>query len=275
MQQNCTSFASPPSGWPVFPDISVEPLSVRYTRTGGHSFKLPDSGQSLRGLRLEQRQRGGGARGASRPPLARDSGGDFGHARERSFSLREGVWRVERQAVTAPRSPSRKRCAPTDTHAHKSQRRTTPSTRAHTRACSSRACPHSAPPLPFSHPSPPSPPPAPPPGVSAQTRFFYVRPCKQASDMGDVARTGAAKRWPERRLCSWLQPFITAVMGGRFRVLAYGHRRRTALVLDGGQESLRILGRRIWVWSARHARAPQVCLLFRTSAVVRCTTRLS
>ena len=29
---------------------------------------------------------------------------------------------------------------------------------------------------------------------------------------------------------------------GRFRALAYGHRRRTALGVDGGQESLRILG---------------------------------
>ena len=109
-----------------------------------------------------------------------------------------------------------------------------------------------------------------------------------AGDMADVARTGTAQQWRrERRLRLWLrhermtvaaefpQPFITAVMGSRFRALAYGHRRRTALGVDGGQESLRILGRRSWVWSVRHARAPQVCLLFRTSAVVRCTTRLS
>ena len=67
----------------------------------------------------------------------------------------------------------------------------------------------------------------------------------------DVERaSGAAKRRRERRLRSWLrhermscpQPFVTAVMGGRFRALAYRQRRRTALGVDGGQESLRILG---------------------------------
>ena len=51
----------------------------------------------------------------------------------------------------------------------------------------------------------------------------------------------AATRADDRRRLSCPQPFITAVMG-RFRALAYGHRRRTALGVDGGQESLRILG---------------------------------
>ena len=108
VQETCTNSTSPPSGRSVFPDISAEPLSVRsHPRTGGHSFKLPDSGQSLRRLRLEQQQRGGGARGASGPPLARDSGGGFGYGRVRSCPLREGVWRAERWAVTRPHSEPR------------------------------------------------------------------------------------------------------------------------------------------------------------------------
>ena len=74
--------------------------------------------------------------------------------------------------------------------------------------------------------------------------------------MSDVARTGAAKNGGggdgSARGCatsgrlsplSCPQPFITAVMG-RFRASACGHRRRTALGVDGDQESLRILGRR-------------------------------
>ena len=117
-------------------------LSASHPRTRGHSFKLPDSGQSLRRLRLEQQQRGGGARGASGPPLAIDSGGDFGHGSVRSCPIREGVWRVERWAETRPRSVPRpeKGVRPQDTHAHKSLRCTTQSTRAYTRACSSHAC---------------------------------------------------------------------------------------------------------------------------------------
>ena len=48
----------------MFPDTRTKPLSVRDTSAREGSFKLPNSGQSLRGLRLEQRQRSREARGA-------------------------------------------------------------------------------------------------------------------------------------------------------------------------------------------------------------------
>ena len=101
-------------------------LSASHPRTGGRSFKLLDSGQSLRRLRLEQQQRSGGAREASGPPLARDSGGDFKHGRVRSCLLGEGVWRVERWASTRPHSEPR------------SEKGVHPQTHLHTRACTAQ-----------------------------------------------------------------------------------------------------------------------------------------
>ena len=94
-------------------------LSALHPRTGGHSLKLPDSEQSLRRLHLGQRQGGGGARGASGPPLARDSGCGFGHGSVRSCPLREGVWRAERWAVTRPHSELRlEKGVQLQTHSH-------------------------------------------------------------------------------------------------------------------------------------------------------------
>ena len=135
-QETCTNSKSPPSGRSVFPDISAEPLSVRlHPRTGGHSFKLPDSGQSLTRLRLEQQQqqRGGGARGASGPPRARVSGGGFGRGRARSRPLKEGVWRVVRWAVTRPHSDPRPEKGRANTAQHRARQRTHARAR-HTRA---------------------------------------------------------------------------------------------------------------------------------------------
>ena len=118
------------SEWEV--GISRRQCRRLHPRTGGHSFKLPDSGQSLRRLRLEQ-QRGGGARGASGPPRARVSGGGFGRVRVRSRPLREGVWRVVRWAVTRPHSDPRPEKGRANTAQHRARQSTHARAR-HTRA---------------------------------------------------------------------------------------------------------------------------------------------
>ena len=92
-------------------------------------------------LRLEQQQRGGGARGASGPrspeTLVVTSG--TGECDRVPLGKGSGSTRwAEMRPHSVPRP--REKCASTITHAHKNLRCTTQSTRAYTRAYSSLAC---------------------------------------------------------------------------------------------------------------------------------------